>query len=330
MLYKAYFYCVETFDTEEQNQTQPSGVLPKPVLIQDKKNWIRKSLISLGIYGLFFYLIFNQDLIYIAAVLLVLLIHEFGHFFAMKAFNYTNVKLFVLPLLGAYVSGKKSMISQKQMTVVILAGPLPGIIIGFCLLLYNLYYPNERIEMLGNIFFILNVFNLLPFIPLDGGRLLETLFISHNYAIRVVFTIISIVALAFLAISTTSFILLIIPVTMVFDLIMETKNQKIREYLNQENINYIVDYSDLPDKNYWIIRDCILLSFNKRYNGIQAGLHQYSIIESGLVQHVTAILKTPFTKDIGALGKIFVVIIFIFFLVVLPVVYVFLKYPSVH
>lgn len=329
MPYKAYFYCVETFETEQPNETQP-GILPKPVLVQDKKNWIRKSLISLGIYGLLFYLIFNQDLIYIAAVLLVLLIHEFGHFFAMKAFNYSNVKLFVLPLLGAYVSGKKSMISQKQMSVVILAGPLPGIIIGFCLLLNNLYYPNERLEMLGNIFFILNVFNLLPFIPLDGGRLLETLFISHNHAIRVVFTVISITALTFLAVSTTSLILLIIPVSMVFDLMMEIKNHKIREYLKQENVNYIVDYSDLPDKDYWTIRDCILLSFNKRYNGIQAGVHQYSIIEGGLLQHVTAILKTPFTKDLGVLGKIIVILIFIFFLVVLPVTYIFMKYPIAH
>jgi Zn-dependent protease len=320
---------VETFETEQPNENQP-GILPKPVLIQDKKNWIRKSLISIGIYALFFYLIFNQDLIYIAAVLLVLLIHEFGHFFAMKAFNYSNVKLFVLPLLGAYVTGKKHMISQKQMSVVILAGPLPGIIIGFCLLIYNIYHPNARIEMLGNIFFILNVFNLLPFIPLDGGRLLETLFISHNHAIRVVFTIISIIALTFLAISTTSFILLIIPVSMVFDLMMEMKNQKIREYLKQENINYIVDYSDLPDKNYWTIRDCILLSFNKRYNGIQAGVHQYSIIESGLVQHVSAILKTPFSKDLGVLGKIVVTLIFVFFLVVLPVAYILMKYPIAH
>ncbi len=329
MPYKAYFYCVETFETEQPNENQP-GILPKPVLVQDKKNWIRKSLISLGIYAFLFYLIFNQDLIYIAAVLLVLLIHEFGHFFAMKAFNYSNVKLFVLPLLGAYVSGKKSMISQKQMSVVILAGPLPGIIIGFCLLLNNLYYPNERLEMLGNIFFILNVFNLLPFIPLDGGRLLETLFISHNHAIRVVFTVISIAALTFLAVSTTSLILLIIPVSMVFDLMMEIKNHKIREYLKQENVNYIVDYSDLPDKDYWTIRDCILLSFNKRYNGIQAGVHQYSIIEGGLLQHVTAILKTPFTKDLGVLGKIIVILIFIFFLVVLPVTYIFMKYPIAH
>jgi len=258
--------------------------------------------------------------------LVVLLIHEFGHFFAMKAFNYTNVKLFVLPLLGAYVTGKKSLISQRQMTIVILAGPLPGMIIGFCLLISTIYYANERLEMLGNIFFVLNLFNLLPFVPLDGGRLLETLFINHNHSIRVVFTIISIVAMAILAIVTKSIIFLIIPVSMVFDLIMEMKNQKIREYLSQENINYTSDYNDLPDTTYWTIRDCILLSFNKRYAGIQAGVHQYSVLEGGLIQHVVAVLKTPFIKDVKLFEKIGIIFTYILFLIVLPIAYALISY----
>ncbi len=316
----------ETEQTNEPNFEQQTHVLPKPVLVQDKKNWVRKSIISLAIYAFLFYFIFNGDISYIAAVLVVLLIHEFGHFFAMKAFNYSNVKLFVLPLLGAYVTGKKALISQRQMTIVILAGPLPGMIIGFCLLLSTIYYPNERIEMLGNIFFILNLFNLLPFVPLDGGRLLETLFINHNHTIRVVFTIISIAAMALLAIVTKSLLFLIIPVSMIFDLIMEIKNQKIREYLDQENINYTSDYNDLPDTNYWTIRDCILLSFSKRYAGIQAGVHQYSVLEGGLIQHVVAVLKTPFIKDVKLLEKIGIIFTYVLFLIVLPVAYALIKY----
>lgn len=320
---------METFETEEPQPNQNS-VLPKPVLVQDKKNWVRKSLISLGIYAVFFYLIFNQDLAYIAAVLVVLLIHEFGHFFAMKAFNYNNIKLFILPLLGAYVTGKKSTISQRQMSVVILAGPLPGILIGFSLLLYNIYYPNSRIEMLGQIFFFLNWFNLLPFIPLDGGRLMETLFIHQNHAIRTVFSVISITGFSIFSILTGSIILLIIPVSMVFDLIMENKNHKIREYLKQENINYITDYNDLPNKDYWTIRDCILLSFSKRYGGIQAGVHQYSIVEGGLMQHVISILKTPFIQDTKAFGKILLVLLYLLFFVGFPITYGIIYLQHLH
>lgn len=308
----------ENGSTENSNfQSQPT-ILPKPVLIQDKKNWVRKSLVSLAIYGFLFFFIFKTEPIYIAAVLLALLVHEFGHFFAMKAFNYGNVKIFVLPLLGAYVSGEKSIISQRQMSIIILAGPLPGIMIGSCLLISTIYFPNERIVMLGNIFLIINLFNLLPFVPLDGGRLLETLFVNHNHTIRVIFTIISILALAALAIYNKSIIFIIIPVSMIFDLIMEIKNQKIREYLEQEKINYTCEYANLPDSNYWSIRDCILLSFNKRYGGIQAGVHQYSVIEGGIIQHVIAVLKTPFIKDVNIFEKICIMFTYILFLIIIP------------
>ena len=329
---------MENFEPEHINENETNEnstfenhphVLPKPVLMEDKKNWVRKSLISLGIYAVFFYLIFDRDLIYIAAVLLVLMIHEFGHFFAMKAFNYNNVKLFVLPMLGAYVTGKKSVISQRQMSAVILAGPLPGIIIGFCLLISTIYYPNERIHMLGNIFFFLNLFNLLPFIPLDGGRLLETLFVHQNHTIRIIFTVISIIVLVVLAAITKSLIFLIIPVSMVLDLIMEIKNQKIRDYLEQEKINYTVDYADLPDKDYWTIRDCILLSFNKRYASVQAGVQQYSLLEGGIIQHVVSVLKTPFIKDVKTLEKMAILFTYILFLVILPLVaYGLIKFSS--
>lgn len=305
---------------EAYSEPQQRAILPKPILAQDEKNWIRKSIISLAIYGFLFLFIFKTEPIYIAAVLLVLLIHEFGHFFAMKAFNYNNVKLFVLPLLGAYVTGKKTVISQRQMVAVVLAGPVPGIIIGLSLIIYTDMHPNERLEMLGKIFLGLNFFNLLPFMPLDGGRLLETLFINHNHALRVVFTIVSIIILLLFAVLFESIFFLIIPVSMIFDLIMEIKNQKIRDYLVQENINYIVDYTDLPDKDYWTIRDCLILSFNKRYKGLEAGVHQYSVIEGGLIQHVVAVLKTPIIKDLKIFGTLVAFLIYCAFLFI-PIIY---------
>lgn len=314
---------MENFNITEPEQNQNS-VLPKPILEENKKNWMRKSLISLGIYAVLFYFIFDKNFSYIAALLVVLLIHELGHFFAMKVFNYSNVKLFFIPLLGAYVTGKKTNISQRQMTIVILAGPIPGIIIGICLILFNFIYPNAQILVLGNVFFFLNLFNLLPFMPLDGGRLLEVLFLKKNHTIRIIFTIISILSLAIFSIWNKSIFFLLIPLSMVFELIMEIKNQKIREYLDSEKIDYNVSYNDLKDKDYWIIRDCLLLSFEKRYTGVPAGVHQYSIVEGGIINHINSILKTPFIKDVMWLEKTAILITYIFFMVVLPIIYILL------
>ena len=314
---------MENFNPTE-NEQPTNNVLPKPILEEDKKNWMRKSLISLVIYAVLFYGIFDSSISYMAALLVVLLIHELGHFFAMKLFNYKNVKLFFIPLLGAYVSGKKLIISQRQMSIVILAGPVPGIIIGFCLFMVNFIYPSEPLMMLANIFLFLNLFNLLPFMPLDGGRLIEVLFLKQNHSIRIVFTIISILGLATFAIYNKSILFLIIPISMVFELIMEIKNQKIRNYLEAENINYNVNYIDLPDTDYWTIRDCVLLSFSKRYSGVQPGVHNYSMIEAGIINHISSILKTPFLRDVKWLEKSAIILTYIFFMIVIPIIYVLL------
>jgi Zn-dependent protease len=186
--------------------------------------------------------------------------------------------------------------------------------------LYNAGHPDDKLRMLGNIFLYLNAINLLPFIPLDGGRLLETLFVNQNHILRLVFSSISIICTLLLAIISQNIFLLVIPASLIFDMIMEIKNHRIREFLKQENINYILDYNDLPDAHYWTIRDAIILSFSKRYAAVKAGLHQYSPLEGGLIQHVIAVLKTPFIKDISVLGKILVMIGYVVFFIVLPVV----------
>lgn len=307
-------------ETSETNFTDSSGLYPKkPVMVEPKGNNITRSLTSLFIYALMFYFIFDRNIAYIAAVLLVLLIHEFGHFIAMKVYNYQNVKLFIVPLLGAFVSGKKQSVSQKQMSVIILAGPLPGLLIGFALYFVNRSIGNETVKMLANTFIFLNLFNLLPIYPLDGGRFLENLFIRNNYGIRLVFTVISILFLLGLIIITGSLLMLIVPAMLIFELYNEVRNQKIREYLDSERINYKTDYIDLPDKSYWLIRDCILFSFQKKYAGIEPGVYQYSLLESALMQHVMSVLKVNFVDDLSTFQKVVWLLLYIFSLLGLPI-----------
>lgn len=305
----------------EQNEsfTQETVYPPKPVLIEPRSNNLTRSLTSLLIYALLFYFIFDQNIAYIAAVLLVLLVHEFGHFFAMKLYNYQNVKLFIIPMLGAYVSGKKQTVSQKQMSIIVLAGPLPGLFIGFALYFINKSFNNESVKMLANTFIFLNLFNLLPIYPLDGGRFLENLFIRNNYGIRLVFTIVSIIFLLALILFTGSLLMVIVPAMMIFELYNEIRNQKIRDYLDQEKITYQCEYTELPDKSYWLIRDCVLFSFQKKYAGVQPGVYQYSPLESVLLQHVTAVLKNQFESDLNAVQKTLFLLLYIFSLLGLPI-----------
>ncbi len=292
---------------------------PKPLVAEEQKNNISRSLVSLLIYAVLFYFLFDRNIAYIAALLVVLLIHEFGHFIAMKLYNYQNVKMFIVPLLGAFVSGKKHSVSQKQMSIIILAGPVPGIILGSILYMLHKSNPNETLKMLANVFIFINILNLLPVYPLDGGRLLENLFIKNNHGIRLVFTILSILFLIIIIALSGNIIMVIIPAIMIFELLNEIKNQKIRDYLDGERLQYHVEYNDLPDKNYWLIRDCILFSFQKKYGGVQPGQHQYSVIEPMLMQHVMKVLRPEFKSDLSVFQIVLFLLIYVFFLIGVPI-----------
>ncbi len=297
-------------DPLNEQHTPPGEYPAKPELVEKGNSSWTRSLISIVIYGLLLYTIFDQNIAYIAALLVTVIIHEMGHWLAMKFYNYSNVKIFFIPLIGAFTSGKKQEVSQKQLCIIILAGPLPGVIIGSILFYINQDLANETIKMLANCFLFLNLFNLLPIYPLDGGRIMETLFIKQNYYIRLVFGIISIILLAtfFAAISS---IMIIVPILMGIELFNESKNEKIRNILRDEHVNYKQEYKTLSNKEYWLIRDCILFAYPKKFAGLQPGLYQYSIIEPLMIQQVNTILQINMFNDLSVLKQVLFLLIYI-------------------
>lgn len=290
------------------------GYPPKPQIIEKSQNAVTRSLLSLLIYAVLFYFLFDQNLAYIAAILLVIIIHEVGHFLMMRLYNYSNVKIFIVPLLGAFTSGKKQKVSQKQLILIILAGPVPGIIIGSVLYFLNIDMKDTTLTMLANSFLVINVLNLLPFFPLDGGRLFETLFFKENFLIRFVFGIISILALFVMTLVFGNPVLLLIPVMIGLELYNENKHQKIRTYLRQEKINFRTDYASLPDKSYWLIRDCLILSFPKKYAAIEAGKYEYSPFEGLIIQQINSVLQVDLGTDLKTFQKVLIILLYLFLL----------------
>lgn len=311
---------MEEYTGNHNFDPRTSGFPPKPILVEENKNAFTRSLMSLFVYALLFYFLFEQNVAYIAAVLVVIIIHEMGHFLFMKIFNYSNVKIFIVPLLGAFTSGKKQEVSQWQMCVIILAGPVPGIIIGTVLYFLNENLHNDTVKMLANSFLFINLLNCLPFYPLDGGRLIETLFFKQNHVIRLVFGIISIIGLGSLFFFSQSIIMLIVPVLIGLELYNDNKHQKIRDYLMHEKINHYTDYKNLPDKDYWLIRDCLLFSFPKKYVGVSPGVYQYSVAEPLLIQHINAVLQVNINHDLSIIKRL-VVLLFYIFIFIAPVVF---------
>ena len=67
-------------------------------------------------------------------ILLVVMIHELGHFLAMRAFGYRNVHVMALPLVGGVAMGVDANPAAVRQAWMSLMGPLPGIVFGWILL----------------------------------------------------------------------------------------------------------------------------------------------------------------------------------------------------
>jgi stage IV sporulation protein FB len=308
------------FSENESNAFQDShaGYPAKPVLVERSKNVIIRSLISLFIYALLFYVMFNGDIIYIASILLVIIVHELGHLVFMRLFDYGNLKIFIVPILGALVNGKKQIISQSKLVIILLAGPVPGILIGTILYFLNRELQNDTIKMLSLSFLFINLLNCLPFYPLDGGRLMEVLFSKQGYYLRLIFGVLSIIVLAFMFLSVP--IMLIVPALIGLELYNESKHHKIKDYLKNEKVNYHTDFTGLSNRDYWLIRDCILFSFPKKYVGVKPGVHQYSIAESLLIQHINSLLQVRLNLNLGV-GGLITVLVFYLAIFIVPLIF---------
>jgi dienelactone hydrolase/Zn-dependent protease len=117
----------------------------------------------------------------------VLLIHESGHFAGMKMFGYRDVRMFFLPFFGAAVSGRAHNVPGWQAAIVILLGPVPGIAIGVVLGIVALAFKMDSLHSTAMLFAALNGFNLLPFMPLDGGRLLQLVLFGRQRHLEALF-----------------------------------------------------------------------------------------------------------------------------------------------
>ncbi len=127
---------------------------------------------SMALFSLFFGLWLGWSLV--PLLIGVLLFHELGHFVAMHLVGYKELSVFFIPGLGAAVSGHAENVGVWKRIFVFLAGPLPGILVAF-LLMFLVPEREQWLESTILFMIILNWFNLLPFMPLDGGQVINSL-----------------------------------------------------------------------------------------------------------------------------------------------------------
>ena len=101
---------------------------------------------------------------------LLILVHELGHVVALRARGIAAGLPVFIPFLGAFVSMKEQPKTAYDEAVSGIAGPVFGTAAAFAVLGAGVSLDSELLRVLAYVGFFLNLFNLLPVLPLDGGR----------------------------------------------------------------------------------------------------------------------------------------------------------------
>lgn len=286
----------ESFTLEPQFPDKPT--------INEREQSIKKSVFSLVVFIAAFYLVFKWDFKYVLVLTTVIFIHELGHFAVMKMFKYKDLSIFFIPLLGALASGQKDEISQKQKVIIALSGPLPGVLIGTIMWITSMRFGNEFLSRCGNIFIYLNLFNLLPIMPLDGGRIIKSLFFQSNEKINIFFIWISIAILAYFALKWESYFLLIIPFFLFMQLKNQTQIKNFRMHIKNKGIDINRSFEELSKEEYWLIRDELAIHMQGFSNFIEPKRYFQTRSEDSVINMIKKVIRKQPTKDINIGGKI--------------------------
>jgi len=308
---------------ENPNPIYPTEIpanLAKPVM-EEKKNkvniWV-KSIASLVLYLAIGYFFFSHRWMFLLIITAIIVFHELGHFTAMKIFGYNDLGIFFIPLLGAYVSGTKQEVSQKQSAIILLAGPVPGILLGVGLILladtYSLDFFGISPYAIANALIFLNLLNLLPVYPLDGGQLLHRLFLDDNKIIGKIFVVISVAALvwfAFFGLQRPFYPLLLIPFFMISRMIGDIQHDRITAKIEAEGIDLNKTYEELTAEEYWKIRNLVIRYYPALSDTRPSPPYEISPKEDQIITTIQSLLQRTLIQDLSIAGKFLILIIWI-------------------
>lgn len=118
----------------------------------------------------------------IAMLLIVatVLLHELGHYGAMRLFGYRDTSIFFIPFFGGAVTGRKPDARLFEELLVLFAGSLPGLLLAAALLVSGVASDRLLVGDAIKILAFVNAFNLLPILPLDGGRIVHALLFARQ------------------------------------------------------------------------------------------------------------------------------------------------------
>jgi Zn-dependent protease len=104
-------------------------------------------------------------------LIVLLFVHEMGHVLEAKRQGLpVSVPIFI-PFMGAMITMKRMPHDAWREARLAIAGPIVGSLGALVLYLLGVAYDSRPLKAIAFLGFLINLFNLIPVIPLDGGRI---------------------------------------------------------------------------------------------------------------------------------------------------------------
>jgi Zn-dependent protease len=134
-----------------------------------KATTLLSMLLSLGVYWTIWGWRFALGLV------LSIYVHEMGHVFALRRYGFKATAPMFIPGLGALIRLQQHPANPHEDAAIGLAGPIYGLAAAAAS--YGLFHAtgNPIFAAIARVGAWINLFNLLPFGPLDGGRAFNAL-----------------------------------------------------------------------------------------------------------------------------------------------------------
>ena len=187
---------------------------------------------------------------YMFLFLLIIFVHERGHYFFAKLINFKFDTIIIYPFGGLTTYNEELNVNTNKELFVLLGGITFQLIFYFFIyhLYQNLYITSHVFNIIKKINFLLISFNFMPILPLDGGKLLNIILdkIFPYKLSNIISIVISIIFIFYFIIFNKSLFALILTIFLIKCIVIEINNIKykynkflLERYLYKHNFKKI-------------------------------------------------------------------------------------------
>jgi len=162
-------------------------------------------------------------------IMVQLFIHEYGHIWAMKRCGIKTKGIYFIPFFGGAAVASEAFKTRWDEVYVAMMGPVFGFMCAIASYAMWIYAGQAFYAAAASWMAMLNVINLIPINPLDGGRVMKSLMFSVKHNVGMIYMAVAIIAAFVIAFMYGWWTLVILGTLSFLELIIEWR------FRNKEN-----------------------------------------------------------------------------------------------